>query len=153
LLGSLEAEAGRDDEALRWLRVAEAGNADPQGLSYQLAQVLRRSGQSAEADRYARRYAELRAAQVALESATRAADREPKNADRLYEVGRLYRELGAADAAASWFLKALQQDPTHKPSHAALADYYSYSPDPRAAARAEFHRRQAQQGSGVRNGP
>jgi tetratricopeptide (TPR) repeat protein len=142
LLGSIEAEAGRDEEAVRWLRVAEAGAADPQGVSYQLAQVLRRAGQTAEADRYERRFTELRDAQRALEAATRAAEREPTSADRQYEVGRLYLVLGQPDPAAQWFLKALAQDPAHRPSHAALADYYARRADPRA----EFHRRQAQPG-------
>src|SRR5438874_1178961 len=84
LLGSIEAEAGRDEEAVRWLRVAEAASADPQGVSYQLAQVLRRAGQTAEAERYERRFTELRDAQRALEAATRVAEREPTSADRLY---------------------------------------------------------------------
>ena len=144
MLGSLEAEAGRDEEAVRWLRVAEAGGADPQGVSYQLAQVLRRAGQAAEADRYERRFTEVRDAQRALEAATRAAERDPTSADRLYEVGRLYLILGQPDLAAQWFTKALAQDPAHRPSHAALADYHARQADPRAAARAEFHRRKAQ---------
>jgi tetratricopeptide (TPR) repeat protein len=144
LLGSIEAEAGRDEEAIRWLRVAEAGGADPQGVSYQLAQVLRRAGQTAEADRYEQRFTELRDAQRTLEAATRAAEREPNSADRFYEVGRLHLVAGQPDPAAQWFMKALGQDPAHRPSHAALADYYARQPDPRAAARAEFHRRKAQ---------
>jgi tetratricopeptide (TPR) repeat protein len=144
LLGSLEAEDGRDQEAIRWLKVAETAGADPQGVSYQLGQVLRRMGQTAEADRYEKRFTELRDAQRALEPATRAAEAEPNNADRQYEVGRLYAVLGASDAAAQWFHKALTVDPTHRPSHAALADYYSRQGGPQAAARADFHRRQAQ---------
>ncbi|HET6574905.1 MAG TPA: tetratricopeptide repeat protein, partial [Fimbriiglobus sp.] len=131
LLGSIEAEAGRDEEAIRWLRVAEAGGADPQGVCYQLAQVLRRAGQTVEADRYERRFIELRDAQRALEAATQAADQEPTSAARQYEVGRLYLVLGSPDVAAGWFLKALAQDPAHRPSHAALADYYARRGDPR----------------------
>jgi tetratricopeptide (TPR) repeat protein len=146
LLGSIEAEAGHDEEAARWLRVAEAGGADLQGVSYQLAQVLRRTGQASESDRYERRFTELRDAQRAVEAATRAAEREPNNADRIYEVGRLYLVAGQPDPAVQWFLKALGQDPAHRPSHAALADYYARQADPRAAARAEFHRRKAQPG-------
>jgi tetratricopeptide (TPR) repeat protein len=144
LLGSLEAEDGRDPEAVRWLKIAENAGADPQGVSYQLAQVFRRTGQTAEADRYDRRFTELRDAQRALEPATRAAEAEPNNASLQYEVGRLYLVLGASDAAVQWFHKALTVDPAHRRSHAALADYYARQADPQSANRAEFHRRQAE---------
>jgi tetratricopeptide (TPR) repeat protein len=144
LLGQLEAEAGRDDEALRWLKVAEAGAADPQGVSYQLAQVLRRLGRAAEADTYERRFTELRDARQGLEAATRAAEREPANPDRHYEVGRHYLLLGQRELAAQAFAQALKHDPAHRPSHAALADYFARQPGPQAAARAEYHRRKAQ---------
>jgi tetratricopeptide (TPR) repeat protein len=144
LLGQLEAEAGRDEEAIRWLRVAEAGGADPQGVSYQLAQVLRRVGRAAEADAYERRFTELRDAQRGLEAANRAAEREPANPDRHYEVGRFYVLLGQPDLAAQRFAQALKLDPAHRPSHAALADYFARRADPQSVARAEFHRRKAQ---------
>ena len=50
--------------------------------------------------------------------------------------------------AAQQFLSALKLDPAHRPSHAALADYYARQSDPDAAALAEFHRRRAQLDSG-----
>jgi tetratricopeptide (TPR) repeat protein len=140
LLGTLEAEAGRDEEAVRWLRVAEAEGADPSGVSYQLAQALRRVGRTAEADAAHRRFTELRDARKALEAATRAAEREPRSADRKYDVGRLYLAVGEPEFAVAWFSETLRLDPSHRASHAALADYYARQPDPGAAARAEIHR-------------
>jgi tetratricopeptide (TPR) repeat protein len=146
LLGTVEMEAGRDEEALRWLRVAEAGGAEPLAVNHQLAQVLRRLGQTEEAEKYSRHFTRLREADRAREAAVRAAEQEPHSADRHYEVGRLSRVLGEEDTAAQWFRTALQQDPSHRPSHAALADYYAQLPDP-DAARAELHRRRSQEGS------
>lgn len=143
LLGTVEAEAGRDDAALRWLGVAEAEGAEPLGVHYQLAQALRRAGRDAEADAHARRFAELREARRDLEAATRADDQEPHSADRKYEVGRLSMLVGEEDTAAKWFLAALKEDPAHRPSHAALADYYARQDDPDAAGLAEYHRRLA----------
>jgi tetratricopeptide (TPR) repeat protein len=143
LLGTIEAEAGRDAEAARWLRVAQAGGADPMAVNYQLAQVLRGLGQTAEADAALQRFSELRAAHWAAEAATRAAEREPKNAGLQYEVGRCYVALGESDAAVGWFVQALKIDPDHRASHAALAEYYGRQPDPGAAARAEFQRAHA----------
>jgi len=140
LLGTIEAEAGRDAEAARWLNVARAGGADPVAVNYQLAQVLRTLGQTAEADAALRRFTERRAAHWAVESATRAADREPKNAELQCEVGRCFVALGEPEVAVSWFVQALKIDPNHRASHAALADYYARQPDPGAATRAQFHR-------------
>jgi len=143
LLGTIEAESGNQDEALRWLRVAEKGGANPQAVCYQLAQVFRRTGQTADADRYERKFTELRDTQRAIDAATRGAQREPNNADRQAEVGRLCLAVGQSDLAAQWFLKALTIDPNHRSSHAALADYFARQTDPRLAGRAEFHRKKA----------
>jgi tetratricopeptide (TPR) repeat protein len=144
LLGMIDAEAGRDEEALAPLRVAEAEGADPLRVHFQLAQALRRLGRADEADKHSRLYSELREAHRAREAAVRAAEQEPHNADRQYEVGRLSMVVGEEDAAARQFLSALKLDPGHRPSHAALADYYARQSDPDAAALAEHHRRLAQ---------
>jgi predicted Zn-dependent protease len=112
-------------------------------VNYQLAQVLRGLGQHAEADAALRTFTELRAARWAAEAATRAADREPKNAALQYEVGRCYVALGEPEVAVSWFVQALKIDANHKASHAALADYYARQSDPGAAERAQFHRERA----------
>jgi tetratricopeptide (TPR) repeat protein len=144
LLGMIEAEAGHDEEALAPLRVAEAEGADRLSVHFQLAQVLRRLGRADEADQHARRYSELREAHRAREAATRAAEQEPHNADREFEIGRLSMVVGEEDTAARQFLRALKEDPGHRPSHAALADYFARQSDPDAAALAEYHRRQAQ---------
>jgi tetratricopeptide (TPR) repeat protein len=148
LLGTLEAESGRDDEALRRLRVAEAEGAEPLRVNYQLAQVLHRLHRDEEAAKHDRRFTELREAHRAREAALRATEQEPHNADRIYEVGRLDRIIGDEDAAALRFLSALKEDPGHRPSHAALADYYAHQSDPDAPALAELHRRQAQADGG-----
>jgi tetratricopeptide (TPR) repeat protein len=142
LLGTIEREAERYAEAEHWLRLGES--VDRQGVSYQLSQVLRPLGREKEADEYHRKFTELREAHRAVESALRAAEREPKNAQRQYEVGQRELTIGEEELAANWFLQALKVDPDHKPSHAALADYYGRQSDPESATRAQFHRRRAQ---------
>jgi tetratricopeptide (TPR) repeat protein len=143
LLGTVEADAGQDDEALRWLRVAEREGADALAVTHQLAQALRRLGRAGEAEAYARRFGELREAHRAVEDAARAVDLHPKSADRAFEVGRLCLVIGNEDRALMWFSSALQLDPGHQATHAALAAYYAKQSDPNAAARAELHRRRA----------
>ncbi len=143
LLGTVESEAGHDEEALWWLRQAEADGADVLNVNYELALVLRRLSRTEEAEECSRRFTARREAFRDLETALRLSGREPDSADRSHAVGRAYRALGDPDQAALWFQKAVRQDPAHRPSHAALADYFAHQSDQDAAARAEFHRRQA----------
>jgi tetratricopeptide (TPR) repeat protein len=145
LRGTLEAEAGSDEEALRWLTAAERSGADVAGVNYQLAQVLQRLGRTAEADAARNRFAARRNLLRDVEAATRAAERSPREAARHFEVGRLYLALGEREFAKQWFERALQQDPDHRPSHAALADYFAREPHASARARAEFHRQRSQE--------
>jgi tetratricopeptide (TPR) repeat protein len=146
LLGTIEAEAGHDAEALGWVRVAEAGGADPMIVNYQLAQLLPRLGRTAEAEEALRRFTERRELLRAAETATRLAEQEPNSAERQYEVGRLNVLLGEEEFAKQWFAQALEKDPNHRATHSALADYYARQPDAGAAARAKFHRERARTG-------
>jgi tetratricopeptide (TPR) repeat protein len=141
LLGTIEAEAEHDQEAVRWLRLGES--ADPQAANYQLAQVLRRLGQTDEAEAAQRKFADLREKNRATEVAARAADRDPNNAELQYAAGRACWQAGEHDAAAQWFRQALKLDPNHRASHAALAGYYARQTFPEAARRAELHRQRA----------
>jgi tetratricopeptide (TPR) repeat protein len=146
LLGTVESDAGQDDEALRWLRIAEREGADALAVTHQLAQALRRLGRAGEAEPYARRFDELREAHRAVEDAARAVDLHPKSADHAFEVGRLCLVIGDEDRALMWLSSALRLDPGHQATHAALATYYAKQSDPDAAARAELHRRRASSG-------
>jgi Tfp pilus assembly protein PilF len=113
-------------------------------VDYQLALVLRRLDRTAEADAAHRRFTERRRLRWELEAASREAEAAPRDAGRQqYEAGRLSRAVGDDDAAARWFRQALRIDPNHRPSHAALAEYYARQPDPAAQARAAEHGRRA----------
>lgn len=57
-----------------------------------------------------------------------------------YEMGKLLLDGGRADAAVEWLQNALKLDPTHRPSHAALAAYHEDRGDREKAA---FHRARA----------
>jgi tetratricopeptide (TPR) repeat protein len=143
-LGTIEAEAGKNEEAIRWLTAAERAGADVAAVNYQLAQVMQRVGRTSEADAARSRFQARRDLLRDVEAATRAAERTPRDAGNHYEVGRLYLALDEQEFAKQWFTRALEQDPKHRPSHAGLADCYSREADAGARSRAEFHRRLAQ---------
>ncbi len=144
VLGTIEAEAGNDAEAIRWLSAAERSGADIVAVNYQLAQLFQRVGRAEEAYSARARFQARRDLLRDFEAATRAAERSPRDARSHYEVGRLCLILGEPEFAKQWFARALQQDPKHRPSHAALAECYSRESDAGAKARAEYHRRLAQ---------
>lgn len=60
-----------------------------------------------------------------------------------YETGKLLLQSSRPESAIGSLQTALQLDPNHKPSHAALAEYYQKRGD---AIRAAFHRARAETG-------
>lgn len=149
LLGTIAAEQERDEEALRWLHVAEAEKAEARAVTYLLAQVYRRLGRDEEAERYHQRFTAIREARRAMEALSqRELDIAP-TAEKWHAAGQICLELDEFDMASRCFKRALQLDPQHAASHAALADYYRQLPGEAAQVLAENHRRQAGVGGGV----
>jgi Tfp pilus assembly protein PilF len=58
----------------------------------------------------------------------------PHDASLRYEIGMIFLGRGQAQEALRWLLGALQEDPRHRPSHAALADYFERTGRPSLAA-------------------
>ncbi|MCI0457875.1 MAG: tetratricopeptide repeat protein [Gemmataceae bacterium] len=146
LFGSLEADRGRPEEALRWLRRAASAGADARGTAHQMSLVLRRLGQSGEAAAYEEKFKTLDEVNRQLEQAMRAVRKEPRNPGLLHQVGSLRLRQGKEEQAIKWFLSALHEDPAYTPAHQALADYYATRKDAESASRAALHRRLAEKG-------
>jgi Tfp pilus assembly protein PilF len=66
--------------------------------------------------------------------------KEARNASLRYEIGTIYLRKQSDSDALHWFSAALQIDPNHRPTHAALADYYQRKGDAETSA---LHRRRA----------
>jgi len=75
---------------------------------------------------------------------------EPDNVAARYEVGRTLLEYDAPEDGAGWLQSALDFDPRHQPSHAALAEYYTRRGNLQLA---EQHRRQLIPSSGTGSNP
>lgn len=127
--------------AERWLRrAADARPADYQ-TQWLLFQALRQQNKTAEAE------AQLAVAERAKDDAERLGELQsrriaehPLDPALHYEMAVLLTRTGHPDVAERWLVSALALDPDHKPSHAALADYYTRTGD---TAKAAGHRRQA----------
>lgn len=134
-LAEVSLEAGDVDDA-RAL-AAEAVALDPRSPRCRLvhAAILARLGDSQGAESERRAGQDLGHRQVALAEAARRARVNPHDPDVRAEVGGMMLGLGLDKEATRWFEIALQIDPTHRPSHEALAAYWSRAGDQARAAR------------------
>jgi len=73
----------------------------------------------------------------------------PHDAALRYEIGMIFMRRGQTQEALRWLSGALQEDPRHRPTHAALADYFQRTGQPGPAAR---HRKWLDQGGGGSSG-
>lgn len=143
LVGTLKAEEGQSEEALDWLRRAERLGADPQAVHFQLARVLTRLNRPTEAQTHERKFQELEKASQAVDKALSALLQDPRNPDIYLEVARQYLVMGQETQAERWFAAALTNDPAHRKTHEALAEYYTRRARPGDEQLAAQHRRLA----------
>jgi tetratricopeptide (TPR) repeat protein len=69
-----------------------------------------------------------------LADITRQMLREPRDPELRYEAGMILMAEGLKKEAAAWLKTALDCDPSHRRSHAAMADYLAEIGDPDGAA-------------------
>jgi tetratricopeptide (TPR) repeat protein len=126
--------------AEEFLRRAAAAMPDDYQANWSLAEALRQQGKAAEAKAQLARAEEVRDRAERLgELRSRRLAERPLDPALHYEMGALLLRTHP-EVAAQWLRSALALDPAHRPSHAALADYYERTGDP---ARAAEHRRAA----------
>jgi tetratricopeptide (TPR) repeat protein len=113
------------EEAEGWMRHAARILPEDYQTQWLLFESLRRQGKSAEANEQHQK-AELvkdRMERLSELSSSKLGE-QPLDPALHYEMGMLFIRTERADVGESWLLIALNLDPNHKPSHAALADYY-----------------------------
>jgi predicted Zn-dependent protease len=140
-LGQLELAAGRRAEAEAALTRACKLLPDDYQSHWLLFQALQQQGKTAEAKvQLARAEAVKERNEQFTELTSRKLTEHPLDPNLHYEMGTILARTGREDIAVQWFLSAVSLDPNHKPSHAALAEYYERSGAP---ARAQEHRAKA----------
>ncbi|MFM8537922.1 MAG: tetratricopeptide repeat protein [Planctomycetaceae bacterium] len=137
-LAEIALEAGDLDDARALAAQAVALDQRSPRCRLVHAAILARLGESEGAESERKRGQHLGHRQVALAEAARRARVNPHDPDVRAEVGGMMLELGLEQEAARWYEIALQIDPQHRPSHEALAAYWSRVGDQARAAR---HRR------------
>jgi tetratricopeptide (TPR) repeat protein len=128
--------------ALVCLKRAYALDPNTYAIGFAFFQELRRQGKEQEAARVLRQVeARKREDEHLTALFGRAGDPRSDPAAR-YEIGVILMRRKDTHAALRWFSDALRQDPSHRPTHLALADYYQRAGNTDAAA---YHRSRAGQ--------
>jgi tetratricopeptide (TPR) repeat protein len=124
-------------EALRCFR--RAADLDPNNyqMVFALFTALNEQGRRAEAQALEKRLDQLKRDELRRKEILAQLGKAPHNAALRYELGQIYLRFRAVPAAVQSFHEALRDDPEHRPSHRALADYYEKTGNAEAAA---FHR-------------
>ncbi|HZU36804.1 MAG TPA: tetratricopeptide repeat protein [Gemmataceae bacterium] len=126
--------------ALQWLLRAEKLAPNETDVVQNLTLAYRLLNQQDKAAAYDRRYQEIRTQAERLASLVTRIHQQPRRAELRYEAGQVCLQRGNDDEALHWFETALRIDPNHRPTHAALADYFAHHGD---AQRAAYHRARA----------
>jgi tetratricopeptide (TPR) repeat protein len=131
----------RPADAERFLRRAAELAPNDHEVHYQLGVCLGQLGRPEEARRQVERAKEIEADLIRLEKAFTSTVRAPADPAPRLEAGQICLRNGQVAEGLRWLYGALEVAPRHKPTHAALADYFASQGD---AERAEHHRRLAQ---------
>jgi tetratricopeptide (TPR) repeat protein len=138
--GRLALDADSPGPAERWLRRAVDLLPWDQQAHYHLSRCLSRLGKRDEAKYHARKAEQIGADMKRLVRLIRKAVQSPSDPGPRVEAGRICLRNGQEQQGLRWLRGALQIDPAHRPTHAALAEYYERAGPPDLAA---HHRRLA----------
>jgi len=142
LRGRIEANRGRDAEALPYLRRAAAAEPGSQETLYAIFLCLQRVGTPDEVRAAERAWRECEKDLRRVSELVQQVSRRPDDPDLRCEVGALFLRNGQVAEGVRWLESALRLNPTHVASHTALAAHYE------ATGRADLaaqHRARAKQ--------
>lgn len=146
-LGTLEAALGNHGAALGWLDKVLKADRNHIDARYARALSLRELGQTSEAEL---ELAEVHRIRTMLQEIDRLVDEINRTPDEPHldarcRIGELYIKYENARHGEFWLQQALNRDPTYRPAHAILADYYDSmkSRQPEYSILAEDHRKAA----------
>jgi tetratricopeptide (TPR) repeat protein len=106
-----------------------------------LAVSLFQLGKVEDAQRHSDRARAIEADLARMEKLVAAMLKAPRDPVPRLEAGQICLKYGQTDEGLRWLFGALEITPGHKPTHRALADYYSAQGDSQLAA---YHRKLAQ---------
>jgi Tfp pilus assembly protein PilF len=139
-LARLEISDGHPDKAEAKLR--HALKVDPTDMKalFELYGCLQQAGRRQEAEATLQQHQKGTAMLKRLSKLIQEeAEKPTNNPDNLNEIGVQFLRSGNGRVGVYWLRRALQIDPTHQPTHKALAEYYEGKGEKEKAAE---HRRQ-----------
>lgn len=119
--GLLALRQGQRERAEQWLRRAVAVAPDDRFANYALCNCLRAQNREAEAAAYLNRGCGVEADYVRTRQLIERVGDAPNDPSLRYEIAMKYLARGQEAPALQWLRSALQVDPGHTPSRAALA--------------------------------
>ncbi|HVW02378.1 MAG TPA: tetratricopeptide repeat protein [Planctomycetaceae bacterium] len=140
--GQIELQAGQFSQAIPDLERSLRAYPRSVALHQALGRALLGAGRDAESREH---FVYVERVQLQLARVDKLIDyagKHPRDAQCRYEIGKIYLDDGVPERGVKWLQSALNCDPEHRASHAALAEYYGERKgvNPAFAAAAERHR-------------
>jgi tetratricopeptide (TPR) repeat protein len=139
--GQLELAAGRYAEAEVWLHKAVEAAPYEEEVVYNLMLCMQRLERRDEAAKWRARLDGIGADLQRLSAVVRQIPDRPHDPDLRRQAGEIMLHNGHEEEGLRWLRSALEQDPGHRPTHRALADYFDRRGEKEEAER---HRRLAE---------
>jgi tetratricopeptide (TPR) repeat protein len=126
-------EQGNSEEAVRCLRRAFDLQPRSYAIGYDLYTELYGLGQTKEAKVIEERTERLKSEELQVAGLVARLAGTKESASIRFQIGTIYLRNDVESQALRWFQSALQDDPGHRPTHQALADYYQRHGNTQAA--------------------
>jgi tetratricopeptide (TPR) repeat protein len=136
--GRLAMQSESPAEAETWLRRAVAEAPADHDALYNLFQCLQKQGKQKEAAEFEAKFKAVESDLVELRETMKQIATRPHDPEPRYRAGTIFLRNGKSDEGLRWLTSALLEDPGHRRTHQALAEYHERLGD---ALRAAQHRR------------
>jgi tetratricopeptide (TPR) repeat protein len=123
--GRLAINAGQPADAEKWLRKAVTLDPFDHQSNYLLCQCLKQLGKTEEAEECLTKLRRIDEDHQRINELCRKVIEAPRDLAPRYELGLIYLRNNKESEGLRWLRSVLKVEPAHKPSHLALADYYS----------------------------
>ena len=128
-------------QAEKWFRKALDLDPNAYEFNYSLFVCLSQQGKGEEAKQVKKRMEKLHEDFRRLKQMMQEIESKPHDASLRCQAGKIYLQSGLDQQGLAWLNSALQDDPNHRATHQALAEYYDRAGQ---KDRAEKHRKLAQ---------
>jgi predicted Zn-dependent protease len=135
--GKLELAAGKPVEAEHWLRRAAAIVPYEREVVYSFVWALEQCQKEEEAASWVKRLHQIDADLERMNEVMRLINKSPTDPAPRHEAGVILLRNGQDQEGLRWLHNALLHDPSYRPTHVLLAEYFEKRGDPKQAA---YHR-------------